>query len=61
MPTTGGFKKSKSLWLSGNSKNKGTIKGLKSKKTYYVKARDYKTIGKTKVYGKWSAVKKVSI
>lgn len=56
-----GFKKSKSLWLSGNSKNKGTIKGLKSKKTYYVKARDYKTIGKTKVYGKWSAVKKVSI
>lgn len=56
-----GFKNSKSLWLSGNSKNKGTIKGLKSKKTYYVKARDYKTIGKTKVYGKWSAVKKVSI
>ena len=38
-----------------------TIKGLKNKKTYYVKARDYKTIGKTKVYGKWSAVKKVSI
>ena len=58
---TSGFKNSKSLWLSGNSKNKGTIKGLKSKKTYYVKARDYKTIGKTKVYGKWSAVKKVSI
>lgn len=56
-----GFKNSKSLWLSGNSKNKGTIKGLKSKKTYYVKARDYKTISKTKVYGKWSAVKKVSI
>ena len=56
-----GFKNSKSLWLSGNSKNKGTIKGLKSKKTYYVKARDYKNIGKTKVYGKWSAVKKVSI
>lgn len=56
-----GFKNSKSLWLSGNSKNKGTIKGLKSKKTYYVKARDYKTIGKIKVYGKWSAVKKVSI
>lgn len=56
-----GFKNSKFLWLSGNSKNKGTIKGLKSKKTYYVKARDYKTIGKTKVYGKWSAVKKVSI
>lgn len=27
-----GFKNSKSLWLSGNSKNKGTIKGLKSKR-----------------------------
>lgn len=56
-----GFKNSKSLWLERNTKNKGTVKGLKSKKTYYVKARDYKTIGKTKVYGKWSAVKKVSI
>ena len=39
-----GFKNSKSLWLRGNSKNKGTIKGLKSKKTYYVKARDYKSL-----------------
>lgn len=56
-----GFKNSKSLWLEKNTKNKGTVKDLKSKKTYYVKARDYKTIGKTKVYGKWSAVKKVSI
>lgn len=56
-----GFKNSKSLWLEGNSKNKGTVKDLKNKKTYYVKARDYKTIGKTKVYGKWSAVKKASL
>lgn len=35
------------------------IKGLKAKKTYYVKVRAYKTINKVKVYSKWSAVKKV--
>lgn len=35
------------------------IKGLKTKKTYYVKVRAYKTINKVKVYSKWSAVKKV--
>ena len=36
-----------------------TITGLKGKTTYYVKGRAYKTIGKTKHYGAWSAVKKV--
>lgn len=56
-----GFKKGKSLWLSGSSKNKGTISSLKKGKTYYVRARDYKTVGKTNFYGKWSAVKKVSL
>ena len=38
-----------------------TIKKLKKKKTYYIKARAYKLDGKTKVYGKWSLIKKVVI
>ena len=37
------------------------VKGLKKKKTVYVRVRAYKQIGKTKVYGKWSSVKKVKI
>lgn len=40
---------------------KKIINGLKSKKTYYVKIRAYKTVGKNKYYGKWSAVKKVKV
>lgn len=38
-----------------------TIRKLKKKKTYYIKARAYKLDGKTKVYGKWSLIKKVVI
>ena len=37
------------------------VKGLKRKKTIYVRVRAYKQVGKTKVYGKWSSVKKVKI
>lgn len=37
------------------------VKGLKKKKTVYVRVRAYKQVGKTKVYGKWSSVKKVKI
>ncbi|MBQ4529574.1 MAG: fibronectin type III domain-containing protein [Lachnospiraceae bacterium] len=38
-----------------------TITGLKKKKTYYVKVRAYKASGSKKVYGKYSAIKKVTI
>lgn len=38
-----------------------TIKKLKKKKTYYIKARAYKLDGKTKVYGRWSLIRKVTI
>ena len=41
--------------------NKKTIKKLKKKKTYYIKARAYKLDGKTKVYGRWSLIRKVTI
>ena len=38
-----------------------TIKKLKKKKTYFVRVRAYKLVDGKKVYGKWSAVKKVKI
>ncbi len=38
-----------------------TIKKLKKGKTYYVKVRAYKTVGSTKYYGAYSAVKKVKV
>ena len=37
------------------------ISKLKSKKMYYVKVRTYKTVGKTKYYSDWSAVKSVKV
>lgn len=37
------------------------VKGVKRKKTIYVRVRAYKQVGKTKVYGKWSSVKKIKI
>ncbi len=36
-------------------------KKLKSKKTYEVKVRAAKDVGKTTYYGAWSAVKKVKV
>ncbi len=35
-----------------------TLTGLKAKKTYYVRVRTYKTVGKTKYYSNWSSYKK---
>ena len=40
---------------------KRTIKKLKVRKTYYVKVRAYKKVGKTKIYGDYSKVKKVKV
>lgn len=42
------------------TKTKVKIKGLKAKKTYYVKVRAYKVINGKKVYGAWSKVKKAN-
>lgn len=55
------FKKNKATFTrSGKSKTSLTIKGLKAKKTYYVKVRAYKNVkqGKktVKKYGTWSKV-----
>ncbi len=40
---------------------KWTFKKLKKKKTYYVRVRAYRKSGKQKIYGKWSARKKIKI
>jgi hypothetical protein len=52
------FKKSKKKTVSTN---KATLSKLKKGKKYYVRVRAYKTSNGKKVYGKWSAVKKVTI
>lgn len=58
------FKKgNKSVTVKGKNSTSTTLKDLKSKKTYYVRVRSYKTVkvkGKaTKVYSSWSKVKTV--
>ncbi|MBR1752031.1 MAG: leucine-rich repeat domain-containing protein [Ruminococcus sp.] len=58
--TSKNFTKSttKTVTVKGTSK---TVKSLKKGKTYYVKVRANKTVGSTKYYGAYSAVKKVKI
>lgn len=52
------FKKAKSKTVKSTS---AMIKKLKKKKTYFVRVRAYKLVDGKKVYGKWSAVRKVKI
>ncbi|MDD4371786.1 MAG: FMN-binding protein, partial [Anaerostipes sp.] len=53
------LKGAKTVTVKSYKTYKKTISKLKAKKTYYVKARSYKTSGKTKLYGAYSTVKKV--
>ena len=56
------FKKGKkNITISKNKTVKRAIKKLKARKTYYVKVRAYKKVGKTKIYGDYSKVKKVKV
>ena len=56
------FKKGKkNITISKNKTVKRTIKKLKARKTYYVKVRAYKKVGKTKIYGAYSGTKKVKV
>ncbi len=52
-------------WKSAKNKSvkaaKLTLKKCKKGKTYYIRVRAWKKQGSTKVFGKWSAVKKIKI
>ena len=43
------------------SKAGGTVEGLSRKKTYYVRVRAWKKVGRYRYYGDWSSVKKVKV
>lgn len=47
--------------VKGRSSTSKTIKELKKGKTYYVKVRAYETVNGTKLYGEYSASKKVKL
>lgn len=44
-----------------NKAGRLTLKGLKSRKKYYIRIRTYKTIGKKKYCSRWSKVKKATV
>lgn len=51
----------KTKTISGYKKTSITLKGLKSKKTYFVRIRTYKMIKGRKYYSSWSKTKKVTV
>lgn len=51
------FKSAKKVTIKKAKTTSATIKKLKAKKTYYVRVRAYKTVGKTKYYSGWSTYK----
>ena len=55
--TNKSFKSAKNKYATSYKTTSVTIKGLSAKKTYYVRVRTYKKIGKTTYYSGWSAYK----
>lgn len=51
----------KTKTVSGSKKTSVTLKGMKSKKTYYVRIRTYQNASGGKCYSSWSGAKKVKI
>ncbi len=51
------FSKAITKTISSYKTTKYTLKNLKVKKTYYVRVRTFKTVGKTKYYSGWSTYK----
>ena len=49
----------KSVTVNKQKTTKTTVKKLKSKKTYFVRVRTYKTVNSKKVYSSWSKVKSI--
>lgn len=50
----------KGIRIKKNKTVKTTVKGVKKSKTYYVRIRTYKTVGKKKFYSAWSGIKKAA-
>ncbi|MCI5623736.1 Ig-like domain-containing protein [Anaerostipes sp.] len=59
--TSSDFSTCKNLAFYSSSTISRTISGLTSKKTYYVRIRNFKTTGSSKVFGAWSSVYKVTV
>ncbi len=59
--TSKNFKGTKKSVVKGSKKKEITLSGLKKGKTYYVRIRSYKKVGKTTYYSDWSVVKTVKI
>jgi len=53
------FTNAKTKTISSYKTTKYTLKSLSANKTYYVRVRTYKTVGKTKYYSGWSTYKYV--
>ena len=53
------FSKATTKTISSYKTTKYTLKSLSAKKTYYIRVRTYKTVGKTKYYSGWSTYKYV--
>ena len=55
--TSSKFAKAKNVNIKSNKTLKTTVKNLKSKTTYYVRFRTYKTVGKTNYFSGWKVYK----
>ena len=51
----------KAKYKADNTISKPSVKKLKANKKYFVKVRAYKTVGKSKVYGAYSAVRSCKV
>ncbi|WP_302413838.1 cellulase family glycosylhydrolase [uncultured Ruminococcus sp.] len=58
--TNSKFTSAKKVTITNNKTDKTTVSKLSANKKYYVRVRSYTTVGGTKYYGAWSAVKNVT-
>ncbi len=58
--TNSKFTGAKKATITNNKTDKTTVSKLYANKKYYVRVRSYTTVGGTKYYGAWSAVKNVT-
>ena len=58
--TNSKFTGAKKVTITNNKTDKTTVSKLSANKKYYVRVRFYTTVGGTKYYGAWSAVKNVT-